>query len=185
LDAGCGTGAHLQSLRRAGAWTVGVDLSLGMLGVACRRSTGVAVLQADLNQGLPLREGNFDAVLSTLVSEHLADLSSFFAELFRTLREGGRLVLSAFHPALAAAGIEAKFERDGVEYRLGAEAYSVEEYLAQIDGAGFRHIRWREYCADHSLVEEVPRAARYLGKPMLLIIEAVRPEGGEMRRHPS
>jgi SAM-dependent methyltransferase len=151
-----------------------------MLGVARRRSAGAAVLLADLDRGLPLREGTFDAVISTLVSEHLADLSSFFAEIFRTLREGGRLVLSAFHPALAAAGIEAKFERDGVEYRLGAEDYSVEEYLAQIDRAGFRGIRWREYCADDSLVDEVPSAARYLGKPMLLIIEAVRPEAGEM-----
>jgi SAM-dependent methyltransferase len=146
-----------------------------MLGVARRRSSGGAVLQADLNRGLPLRERNFDAVLSTLVSEHLADLSGFFAEIFHTLREGGRLVLSAFHPALAAAGIEAKFERNGVEYRLGAEVYSVEEYLAQTDRAGFHDVRWREYCADNSLVEEVPSAARYLGKPMLLIIEAVRP----------
>jgi len=108
LDAGCGTGVHLDSIRRAGARAVG-------------------------------------------------------------------LVFSAFHPDMAAAGVEANFEVDGTEYRLGAEQHTVVNYLDSVTTAGFESLRWCEYEADRELVETTPSAAKYLGRPLLLIIEAKRP----------
>jgi SAM-dependent methyltransferase len=174
LDAGCGTGVHLATLARARSRAVGLDFSRGMLRVAQQRVPQAALAQADLNREFPVRRRAFDAVLSALVSEHLADLGRFFREAFSVLRYGGRLVFSAFHPELARAGIEANFEQDGTEYRLGAEPYTVADYLNHIWDAGFRDLDWREYPGDDQLVEQVPWAHKYLGRPLLLLVLAER-----------
>lgn len=174
LDAGCGTGAHVRAIGRAGGWPVGVDFSRGMLRVAQRANRRVPFVQADLNRGLPLHRNVFDALLCALVSEHLTRLATFFAEAFAVLREGGRLVFSAFHPEIAGGGVEANFEYGGTEYRLGAEQHTVEDYLGHMEDAGFRGIRWREHGVDAAVVDEIPWAEKYLGRQLLLTIEAER-----------
>lgn len=133
-----------------------------------------ALARADLNDGFPVRAGVYDAVLSSLVSEHLTDLDTFFAEAFGALREGGRLVFSAFHPDPARAGVEANFERDGTEYRVGAQPYTVEEYFGRIADAGFERVAWHEYRGDDRLREEIPHASKYVGRPLLLLVCAER-----------
>lgn len=174
LDAGCGTGAHLQSLCSAGIRPLGLDFSRGMLRIAQRAAPGAALVQADLNSTFPLQSGAFDALLSALVSEHLTDLRSFFSQAFAVLRRGGRLVFSAFHPELALSGIEANFERDGIEYRLGAERHTIDDYLNHISDAGFSRIACQEHRADERIVDEVPWAAKYVGRPLLLLVHAER-----------
>lgn len=174
LDAGCGTGSYLEKLCEARSRAVGLDVSRGMLRVARRAAPRAAVAQADLNREFPVRRSAFDALLSALVSEHLTDLRRFFVEAAATLRRGGRLIFSAFHPELARAGIEANFERDGVEYRLGAARYTVDDYLNRISDAGFRRLEWHEYPGDERLLEEVPWAAKYIGRPLLLLVRAER-----------
>ncbi len=176
LDAGCGTGANLRGIVAAGGRAVGVDFSLGMLRVARRSIPGVPLAQADLHQALPLRRARFDGFLCALVSEHLESLRTLFTEAFAVVRRGGRLVFSAFHPDVARAGVEANFQDGDVEYRLGARQYTVESYLDHIDDAGFRNVRWREYGVDAALVEQVPKARKYLGGPLLLVVDAERPQ---------
>ncbi len=175
LDAGCGTGANLHVMLRARSRPVGVDLSRGMLRVAKHASPGVPLAQADLNRELPFARRAFDALLCALVSEHLTSVRTLFREAFAVLRQGGRLVFSAFHPEMAAAGIEANFREGEVEYRLGAERHTVEDYLQSVREAGFRELRCKEYLGDARLVEEVPWAGKYVGYPLLLTIEAVKP----------
>ncbi len=145
-----------------------------MLRVAQQRAPRAALAQADLNRQFPVRRRAFDAVLSALISEHLVDIRRFFSEVFTSLRPGGRLVFSAFHPELARSGIEANFERDGIEYRLGAERYTVADYLNYISDAGFRDLEWREYRGDDQLVKEVSTASKYRGIPLLLLVQAER-----------
>lgn len=174
LDAGCGTGAHLRRIAQARGRPVGLDFSRGMLRVARRNAPRAGLVQADLNRELPVRARVFDAVVTSLVSEHLTDLAQFFRECFAALRPGGRLVFSAFHPDPALAGVEANFEHEGVEYRLGAERYTVDDYLARIDDAGFARIEASEYAADADLVAEIPAAAKHLGRRLLLLVRAER-----------
>jgi SAM-dependent methyltransferase len=174
LDAGCGTGEYLRRLRRAGTRPVGIDFSWGMLSVARRRNPEIPLAQADLNDGLPMRERAFDCVLCALVGEHLTQPALTFREAHSLLERGGRFVFSVFHPELAAAGIEANFEHSGIEYRLGAHHYSVDDYLNMIADAGFRRITWREFAGDQRVAAEVPAAVKYLGRPLLLVIEAHR-----------
>jgi SAM-dependent methyltransferase len=174
LDAGCGTGANLRVMLRSGSDPVGVDFSAGMLRVARHRLASVPLAQADLDRDLPLRSRVFDAVLCALVGEHLTNPARFFREAFAALLTGGRFVFSVFHPELAAAGIEANFERGGVEYRLGAHRHTVADYLTAIEDAGFRRLRVHEFRGDEALVAEVTWATKYLGRPLLLAVEAQR-----------
>ena len=174
LDAGCGTGAYLRMLHSAHSVPIGLDLSLGMLRMARQTLPGVRVAQADLNRAFPVRPGMFDAVVSTLISEHLTNLRSFFLEVYAALRRGGRFVFSAFHPELAQSGIEANFERDGVEYRLGAQAHTMDDYLTHISAVGFCILAQHEYAADRKLINELPWAAKYSDRPLLAVLLAER-----------
>jgi len=63
------------------------------------------------------------------------------------------------------------------EYRLGAEPYTVSDYLNHISDAGFRALVWRDHHVDDSLVQEVPRAGKYLNRPLLLLVCAERAAG--------
>jgi SAM-dependent methyltransferase len=134
-----------------------------MLRVAQRKAPSVPLAQANLNDRLPVQRDMFKCVLCALVGEHIENLLLLFRGFSECLIPGGRLVFSVFHPEMAAAGIEANFERDGVEYRLGALRYRVDDYL---------NLAFREFCGDDALVAEIPSAVKYLKRPLLLVIHA-------------
>jgi ubiquinone/menaquinone biosynthesis C-methylase UbiE len=172
LDIGCGTGVHLTAIRTAGAIPVGVDFSEGMLTKAREREPSVELILSDVHAPLPFPDGVFDAVLCALVSEHLKDLRPLCREARRVLKTGGRFVMSAFHPDMAAAGTEANFTLGEVEYRLGAELHSLDDYRNAVQGAGFTLVGFAEFMGDEALAEQIPGARKYVGRNMLLIIEA-------------
>jgi 2-polyprenyl-6-hydroxyphenyl methylase/3-demethylubiquinone-9 3-methyltransferase len=89
LDAGCGGGLVARELAAAGAEVVGVDRSLGSLGVA-RRAVGGPFRPAQGRlERLPFADGSFDAVVAADVLEHLPDLPAAVDELARVLAPGG------------------------------------------------------------------------------------------------
>jgi SAM-dependent methyltransferase len=91
LDAGCGAGATLGTLRQAGiSRLAGVDINFGFLRSAKRCS--VPVLQSDL-AGLPFAAGSFDLIFCECVW-NLTEKSLALDEFSRVLRPGGTLVLS-------------------------------------------------------------------------------------------
>jgi SAM-dependent methyltransferase len=172
LDAGCGTGAHFDFMLCRRSKPVGLDFSREMLRLAQWKHPGIPLIQADLNDQLPFRARAFDAALCALVGEHLTSLRTLFHEFATSLVQSGRLVFSVFHPEMAAAGTEANFERGGVEYRLGAERHTVDDYLSLIGEAGFQVVKVCEFRGDQKLVEEIPSASKYLGRRLLLTIDA-------------
>ena len=103
LDAGCGGGLVARELAAAGAEVVGVDRSLGSLGVARRaarrrgpgnpegvpRSIGSFHPAQGRLERLPFAGASFDAVVAADVLEHLPDLPAAVAELARVLAPGG------------------------------------------------------------------------------------------------
>lgn len=99
LDAGCGGGLVARELAAAGAIVVGVDRSLGSLGVA-RRAVGdrgrFGPAQGRLER-LPFTTGSFDAVVAADVLEHLPDLPAAVAELARVLAPGGSFLFDTIN----------------------------------------------------------------------------------------
>ena len=114
LDAGCGGGLVARELAAAGATVVGLDRSLGSLGVA-RRAIGrrgpgnpewvprpmgpmgaFRPTQGRLER-LPFADGVFDVVVAADVLEHVPDLPAAVAELARVLAPGGRLMFDTIN----------------------------------------------------------------------------------------
>jgi 2-polyprenyl-6-hydroxyphenyl methylase/3-demethylubiquinone-9 3-methyltransferase len=92
LDAGCGGGLVARELAAAEAEVVGVDRSLGSLGVA-RRAVGGHFRPAQGRlERLPFAGASFDAVVAADVLEHLPDLPAAVTELARVLAPGGSFV---------------------------------------------------------------------------------------------
>ena len=95
LDAGCGTGGLLRSVRRAlpALLLYGVEYDPEAAAFAAARSDA-EVTVGSLN-ALPYRDASFDAVVSADVLCHAkVDQASAQAELRRCLKPGGRLLLN-------------------------------------------------------------------------------------------
>ncbi len=165
LDAGCGIGRHIPSIVAAGAEVVGIDFSMAMLARARTEASGGHLAAADLQAPLPFRDETFDAVLCSLVGEHLGALVPAMTELRRVLKPSGRMIFTVIHPDQVAAGIEAKFEHDGTEYELGAERHSVQDYLDAVVDAGFGDVAFASFRGG---VE----AGRFSGQPLLFLLAA-------------
>jgi SAM-dependent methyltransferase len=176
LDAGCGTGRNLPGLLAAGTAVTGMDFSAGMLRVAQDRHPDVPLVQADMQEVWPFQGGAFDVVLCALVGEHLDRLDVVTREMRRALTPGGRIVFSVYHPAMAEAGKEANFQRDGTEYRLGAVRHTLADYVSAFEQAGFSGIDVEEYVGDEELARVEPAAARFVGFPLLIVITGRNPE---------
>jgi SAM-dependent methyltransferase len=112
LDVGCGTGQTTRDAAReaAPATALGIDLSAAMLEVARRRAAdeGVAnatFLQADA-QVHSFETASFDVVIARTVAMYFGDQAAAFANLRRSLRDGGRLVMLTWQPLIGNEWIE-------------------------------------------------------------------------------
>lgn len=174
LDAACGTGRHTARLVAEGARVTAVDLAPAMLARARARAPGARFLTADLTHPLPLADAEFDLVVCALVGEHLPTLGPAFENFARLLRPGGRLLFSVYDPSLAVAGKAANFPdpETGEEVRLPAVDHLTSDYWRAAVDAGLEVTDLDQLRADEALVAVVPKAARYLGRPLLLVLEA-------------
>ena len=175
LDLGCGTGRHTAWLAGAEARVTAVDFSDGMLEEARKRvprGGQVCFIAHDLHESLPLRDASFDAVVSGLVLEHLRDLRAFFREARRVLRPDGRAVVSAMHPAMFLRGSQARFtDPDSGEVVMpGSLSHPIGDFAMAVLGAGFVLLGIDEHAPDAEFARRYPRAERYVGWPMLVVL---------------
>ena len=175
LDLGCGTGRHTMRLVGAGATVTAVDFSPRML-EAARAKPGadhVRFVMHDMHQPLPLPAAAFDLVVSGLVLEHLVDLRAFFGEAARVLRPGGRGIFSGMHPAMFLRGVQARFHdpRTGETVQPGSVAHSIADFVTAMLGAGFTLTGLHEQAPDAAFASRCARAERYVGWPMLVVLQ--------------
>lgn len=94
LDAGCGGGATMESLRRYGR-VRGMEISEEA--VEYNRERGREVVPGSI-EGMPFPDESFDLALALDVIEHVPNDLQALEELFRVLRPGGFLLVTV--PAL-------------------------------------------------------------------------------------
>ncbi|MEO7660323.1 MAG: class I SAM-dependent methyltransferase [Pyrinomonadaceae bacterium] len=91
LEIGAGTGANFEFYPKT-ACAIASEISIKMIEIANGKTATIPLVQADA-QSLPFPANNFDAAFATLVFCSIPRPKLAFAELIRTLRPGGRLIL--------------------------------------------------------------------------------------------
>lgn len=152
LELGCGTGLNTEWLvAQAGAVTA-TDVSHEMLARAQMRLAGTEVrLRAlDITELWPFEDERFDAVVATLVLEHVAELRPIFREARRVLRAGGTFYLAELHPPRQFGGTQAHFEDEdtGETVVIEAHTHPVSEFVNAGVEAGFAVRRMGEWRAE-------------------------------------
>lgn len=180
VELGCGTGRNAARVLAAGAASyLGVDGSEGMLARARQGPAAadgrVRLLHADLGGPLPLAPGSAQAVLVTLVLEHVPHLLPLFAEVQRLLAPGGTCRFVEIHPSLVEGGVQAHFRHEGAEYRLASFPHRAEEYTAALLAAGLEPASLCEWFATGEAERRCAKLSRYRGRPVVLDVQAVRP----------
>jgi ubiquinone/menaquinone biosynthesis C-methylase UbiE len=134
LDAGCGTGGMLSTLRAKfpDADLTGIDESKHALELAASRNSGARLLPASVHE-LPFPENSFDFVLSLDVWSHAGVDDALAAhETHRVLRPGGQLILNlaAFEFLKGAhdcaVDVDRRYRRAQVRVLLEAANFEIE-----------------------------------------------------------
>lgn len=175
LDVGCGTGRHAIRLARAGAVVQAVDFSTGMVQQAKQKpgAENVTFRVHDLSQPLPFGEGEFDRVICGLVVDHIGNLHGLFSEMLRVCRPSGRVVVSVMHPAMMLRGVQARFhdaERKQ-EIRPASHEHQLSDYVLAATRAGGALAHLSEHFVTEELATRCERARKYVGWPMLLMMQ--------------
>lgn len=169
LEIGCGTGRHTVRLARQGNRVTALDLSPGMLARAREKLNGydVRLIEADiLRDDIPL--GMFDATLTALVLEHIADLDAFFTRVAAHLKPGGAFYMSEIHPDRIAAGTQANFiTQDGEHVRLTSFAHTAAAIENAVRAAGLQIAHQKDIFGGEDLVRINPGWTRHLGRAMI------------------
>src|SRR2546429_3161158 len=104
LDAGCGTGVVAITARRAGARVTGLDLTPELLAVAKENAAIAEFDDITWKQGdvedLPLRDGEFDVVLSQFAHIFAPRPEVAIGQMLRVLKPGGRIAFNTWPPEL-------------------------------------------------------------------------------------
>jgi len=134
-DLGCGTGQLARLLAPFAGELVAVDRSPQMLDLARERlrgQAGVRVEQGDL-EALPLKDGSLDVAILSLVLHYVVDPARALAEVHRTLRPGGRILILDMQRHQRA-----RFREEMGHVWLGFTPAELEGWL---EDAGFEAIR--------------------------------------------
>ncbi|HET6365582.1 MAG TPA: class I SAM-dependent methyltransferase [Pseudomonadales bacterium] len=143
LDVGCGNGMHAIRASRRVARVAGVDGSFESLAVARRtvqaqRVANATFFAANLEDGLPVRSGRFDAVICLDLLEHIVRRDFLLGEIRRALRREGVLLLAvpnrgtSWKLRLARAGLFAYSDPDH------KTEYTLAELESELGRNGFR-----------------------------------------------
>lgn len=140
LDAGAGRGRHALALARRGIPVVALDQSPEMLAAVRQAAKAedlpVEVVEASLDEPLPLDAGRFDLVLCALALTHVPDLAGAVREFARVLQPGGHLLITDFHPAAVGRGWRTDCHGPGISYRLPNAPHTRADYLDALTAAG-------------------------------------------------
>ncbi len=165
LDVATGTGELARALQQQGGWVVGVDFCLPMMQRGQTRGWDGVPVSLVLGDALdlPFADNSFDGAISGFALRNVADLGTFFAELKRVVRPGGRVVSLELTPpgrTLGSRLFRGYFNRvvptlggllsgDGEAYRYLARSLktfpTAEEVALIMESAGLRTVRHRRY----------------------------------------
>ena len=96
LDAGCGSGRHIESLP-PGISCIGIDASVNMLKIAKSKLGDAAMLVAADATQLPFRDKSFDGVISIRVLQHIMPQRDAIREFARVSKQGAVICVLSYN----------------------------------------------------------------------------------------
>jgi ArsR family transcriptional regulator len=141
-DLGCGTGQLAETVAPYVRRVIGIDESDDMLATARTRLEGLGNVQlrrGDL-EGLPLKDGELDVAILSLVLHYSPDPARALAEVNRVVRPGGRVLVVDMLPHE-----HEEYQRTMGHVWLG---FSDKQIARILHGAGFEQVRTRNIPAD-------------------------------------
>ncbi len=173
LEIGCGTGRHTQKLVAARNHVTGIDISNGMLSVAQMKLTGmpVTLIEADFMTYDLLKSNTFDAIISSLVVEHVKNLEHFYHRVANVLKVDGEVFISEIHPSRALNGSLAHFndpESNECVY-LDSTAHSQNRMEEAANHASLKLIQKIDVLKNDDLIALDPKWSKYKDRPIIQI----------------
>ncbi|MGH4123835.1 MAG: class I SAM-dependent methyltransferase [Clostridium sp.] len=93
LDIGCGTGNYTNIIEKiTNAKVYGMDASEGMLKKAKEKNCNITFLLGDACS-IPSKENYFSLIYMTDVIHHISDIDKMFADIFRILKNNGKVCI--------------------------------------------------------------------------------------------
>lgn len=151
LELGCGTGKNTQFLVDIGQRIIALDFSVGMMLQARAKIQRKQVLFgfADFTQPLPCAEACANLAVCNLVLEHISDLDHVFAEVYRTLVNGGKFFVCELHPAKQYKGGKAVFTHAQQQIvEITAFTHHISDFIVSAEKTGFTLRQLREWWHD-------------------------------------
>ena len=172
LEIGCGTGRHTIRLVAQGNSVTAIDLSEAMLEKARSRigkRADVHFIQGDFLELTTLPVGSFEAVVTSLVLEHIPELDQFFGKVAVVLRPGGEFFLSEIHPDRIAKGAQANFvdTTTGETIKLASFVHTAKDILNAAVKCGLCNVSDMDVCGTEEIVRTNPEWRKHLGKSMV------------------
>ncbi len=151
LDLGCGSGLNLSKLASVAENVTGVDGSEKMLEEAKRKPLPqhVWLVHHNILEPWPFLDNHFDAIVVSLVLEHIRDLSSLFKECCRTLKPSGWMLVCEYHPKRQAMGKSASFydPKEKTDITIPSFVHTLAEYKQAAQDAGFEFLGEKDWQA--------------------------------------
>jgi ubiquinone/menaquinone biosynthesis C-methylase UbiE len=152
LDVACGPGTLSLIVAKKASRVTAVDFSRTMVSIFKRRLKEKRIRHVKVHHGdgqaLPFKDQSFDAAFSMFGLMFFPDRPQGFAELYRTLKSGGRAVVSSWAPVSRSPSMKAMFGALRVMNPEMPEPQkaikSLEDpkvFKTEMSGAGFMDVR--------------------------------------------
>lgn len=170
LDIGCGTGNYTIALAAGQYHFTGVEPSAKMLNLARTRSSEMNWLEGSA-ENIPAADHSFHGAMATLTVHHWLHLEKAFAELFRVLKNKGRIVLFSSTPAqMQGYWLHHYFPQMLQNSML--QMPGLEQIQSAAEKAGFKKLHTEKYFVQNDLSDLFLYAGK--NRPALYLNENVR-----------
>ena len=158
IDLGSGRGTDVLRLAETvgkSGFAYGIDISGGMLQKARNTADKLGIINTEFIhsslENINLPDGIADLVISNCTINHSSDKQAVWNEVFRILKKGGRFVVSDIY---SLNPVPQEYRNDPVAVsECWAGSVTRDEYLEQLDKAGFEQITILEESAPYKKAE--------------------------------